>query len=302
MANRNRGRSFKTPPFDHSSQNDANQPPISIPNSAHLNLWRAIFNELTKINNKTLETQRLLTEAINDNPMSGVLAVYDVDGSRVINDHIAPDQIPDKLNELDKLKAEYENNKTRMMEQNKSIEQIILSLKKLSGDSSDSRKRRMEEEQSVSPPKRGPSVSGKTDPIQSLTVGSQVAFRLNKQRINSEDEEEWIQCVITKVYPDGSRCEVRDPEPDENGNPGQSYRAPYRDIIRIPPEGSNLSSHPVGSKVLARYPETTTFYRAEVMGTKRDGRCRLKFVGEEEENKEQEVERRFVLTIPSYTR
>jgi len=50
--------------------------------------------------------------------------------------------------------------------------------------------------------------------------------------------------------------------------------------------------------VLARYPETTTFYPAEVIGTKRDGRCRLRFEGEEEEGKETEVDRRLVLPYP----
>jgi SAGA-associated factor 29 len=59
-----------------------------------------------------------------------------------------------------------------------------------------------------------------------------------------------------------------------------------------------LISYPTGTKVLARYPETTTFYPAEVVGTKRDGTCKLMFEGEEEEGKETEVERRLVLPYP----
>lgn len=57
-------------------------------------------------------------------------------------------------------------------------------------------------------------------------------------------------------------------------------------------------NYPYGTKVLARYPETTTFYPAEVIGTKRDGRCKLKFEGEEEEGKETEVDRRLVVPYP----
>lgn len=133
-------------------------------------------------------------------------------------------------------------------------------------------------------------------PATPLPVGAQVAFRLPHTRPTAE--EEWIQCEVTRVYNDGVRYEVRDPEPDENGSPGQSYKAAPRDLLPIvQTAGVALPPYPVGAQVLARYPETTTFYRAEVMGTKRDGKCRLKFEGEEEENKEQEVERRVVLPI-----
>lgn len=48
-------------------------------------------------------------------------------------------------------------------------------------------------------------------------------------------------------------------------------------------------------KVLARYPETTTFYPAEIMGYKKDGTCKLRFEGEEEVGKLTEVERKLVL-------
>ncbi|OLL25369.1 SAGA-associated factor 29 [Neolecta irregularis DAH-3] len=55
-----------------------------------------------------------------------------------------------------------------------------------------------------------------------------------------------------------------------------------------------------GTTVLARYPETTTFYRAEFIGMKRDGvSCRLRFEGEEEAGKETEVERRLVIEAPT---
>ena len=88
--------------------------------------------------------------------------------------------------------------------------------------------------------------------------------------------------------------EVQDPEPDENGAPGQVYKASAAALIAIPPEDAILPDHPVGKHVLARYPETTTFYRAEVTGTTKGG-CRLKF--EDDQNQEMEVDRRFVLDV-----
>lgn len=67
---------------------------------------------------------------------------------------------------------------------------------------------------------------------------------------------------------DGCRYEVQDPEPDELGGHGKIYKTTAKDLIPIPKESAGLPAFPVGKHVLARYPETTTFYKAEVMGTK----------------------------------
>ena len=72
---------------------------------------------------------------------------------------------------------------------------------------------------------------------------------------------------ITGEYPK-LRYEVQDPEPDENGNTSQPYKTSSASIILIPDDSSGLSPLPSGTMVLARYPETTTFYRAEVISTK----------------------------------
>lgn len=61
---------------------------------------------------------------------------------------------------------------------------------------------------------------------------------------------------------------MQDPEPDEAGGHGTKYKALASALIPIPRESANLPPYPPGKQVLARYPETTTFYRAEVMGTK----------------------------------
>lgn len=89
---------------------------------------------------------------------------------------------------------------------------------------------------------------------------------------------------------------MQDPEPIENGEEGAVYKTTAASLIPIPQPGSPLPQFQPGKQVLARYPDTTTFYRAEVMGSKKDV-YRLKFEGEEDD-KEMDVDRRFVLEIP----
>lgn len=137
--------------------------------------------------------------------------------------------------------------------------------------------------------------ASKFNPLEPIYVGSEVAYKLRNKHF-----EEWIQCEVIKIMGDGNKFEIRDPEPDENNNPGQTFRATSKEILLIPPqdEVGNLANYPPGTKVLARYPETTTFYPAVVAGTKKGGVVRLRFDGEEEVNKETEAERRLVLPFP----
>ena len=100
-----------------------------------------------------------------------------------------------------------------------------------------------------------------------IRVGSQVAYHLPKAK---QSDAEWIQCNVIRItgeYPK-FRYEVQDPEPDEHGNMSQTYKANSTNIILIPDDSSGLSPLPSGTMVLARYPETTTFYKAEVITTK----------------------------------
>ncbi|KAL6235944.1 hypothetical protein BDW75DRAFT_229878 [Aspergillus navahoensis] len=128
-----------------------------------------------------------------------------------------------------------------------------------------------------------------------LAVGAEVVFKHNKNKQGVEGEG--IQCIIKGITGEGNkkRYDVQDPEPNENGEQGAVYKTTAVSLIPIPRIGSALPSFPVGKQVLARYPDTTTFYRAEVMGLKKDT-YRLKFEGEEDD-KEMEVDRRFVLDI-----
>ncbi|KAL1956362.1 hypothetical protein VTO42DRAFT_7345 [Malbranchea cinnamomea] len=134
-----------------------------------------------------------------------------------------------------------------------------------------------------------------TDKAGALFVGAEVVYKHKKQH---GTEGEGIQCIIKNITGEGSkkRYDVQDPEPTENGEVGAVYKTTAASLIPIPQVGAALPSFPPGKQVLARYPDTTTFYRAEVVSVKKDV-YRLKFEGEEDD-KEMEVDRRFVLDIP----
>lgn len=105
-----------------------------------------------------------------------------------------------------------------------------------------------------------------------IRVGSQVAFHLPKAK---QADAEWIQCNVIRITGDYPklRYEVQDPEPDEHGNTSQTYKTNAQSIILIPDDSVGLPTLPSGTMVLARYPETTTFYRAEVIATKVPPSC-----------------------------
>ncbi|KAK9371553.1 SGF29 tudor-like domain-containing protein [Lipomyces chichibuensis] len=207
----------------------------------------------------------------------------------------------DQLKELSQKQLDYAQSEKKILDQASEDVSILTALRQATETvitDNKRKKRKADETPLVETSKNFKKArSGSAAPMDVPSIGAQVAFRLKKQK---GAEVEWIQCEITKVIGEGNkiRFEVQDPEPDENNNPGQSYKAGPKDIIFIPESSTDLPVYPIGTRVLARYPETTTFYKAEVMGTKRDGTCRLKFEGEEEVGKETEVERRLVLEMP----
>ena len=85
---------------------------------------------------------------------------------------------------------------------------------------------------------------------------------------------------------------MRDPEDDATGK--QNVRKVIaKELVLIPASGAGLPLFPNGSKVYAKYPETDTFYNAEVRNFTK-GMYTLIFEGEED-NKEMAVDKRFVL-------
>jgi SAGA-associated factor 29 len=141
-----------------------------------------------------------------------------------------------------------------------------------------------------------PTPSVEVNPKGKITfaMGAEVAFRPKQ---TGAEEPEWIQGVVVKIIGEGKsrRYDVQDPEPDEvTKKPGQVYRTSASSMVTIPPLGQPLADYPKGKAVLARYPDTTTFYRAEVVGMN-GSMVNLKFEGEEDAQVTMEVDRRFVL-------
>ncbi|CAL1713153.1 unnamed protein product [Somion occarium] len=97
---------------------------------------------------------------------------------------------------------------------------------------------------------------------------------------SGKDAEEWILAVVNRcINQDKNRYEVQDPEPQEDGSPGQCYNTTLRAIIPLPdpdapPDSpAHLNAYPefpAGSTVMALYPDTSCFYRAEVIASPRD--------------------------------
>lgn len=80
-------------------------------------------------------------------------------------------------------------------------------------------------------------------------------------------------CVFLKAAgkeADSDRYEIRDPVPDETGSHA-TYKTSANQLIPIPKDSSALVPLPPGKHVLARYPDTTAFYRAEVISTNKVG-------------------------------
>jgi len=132
-----------------------------------------------------------------------------------------------------------------------------------------------------------------------LSVGDMVFYR-NKGRAQ---EGEGILCRVTSVIGEGKqrRYEIQDADPDPAPGTGEipaPYRASVSHLVPIPSNNAGLPDLPKGKHVLAQYPDTTTFYKAEVSTAwkgKEQGPVKLRFEGEMDESRETEVERRLVL-------
>ncbi|CAD0016496.1 unnamed protein product [Aureobasidium pullulans] len=123
-----------------------------------------------------------------------------------------------------------------------------------------------------------------------LNLGAQVFYR-NKGRTQ---EGEGILCRVTNIIGEGKqrRYEIQDaePEPLPDGEFPPPYRASVAHLMPIPTKNDGLADLNKGRNVLAQYPDTTTFYKAEVMENWRskdlsdtsDGRGRAVAVGDRE--------------------
>ena len=128
-----------------------------------------------------------------------------------------------------------------------------------------------------------------------FALGAEVAFKPKIQ--NQTEEHDWIQGIVVKVIGEGKsrRYDVQDPFPDDPSRPGVVYRSSASSMVPIPPTGSPLGPYEVGKQVLALYPETTTFYRAEVKSMLENGSKVQLLFEDEAQGALRVVDRRFVL-------
>ncbi|KAI0057796.1 hypothetical protein BV25DRAFT_1872264 [Artomyces pyxidatus] len=128
------------------------------------------------------------------------------------------------------------------------------------------------------------------------------------------EDTTWIMAKITRcIGMDKNRYEVQDVEPQEDGQPGAKFNTTLRAIIPLPDleapptSAAHLNAYqefPTGSTVLALYPDTSCFYRAEVLASPKDlqppGRVvpkyKLKF--EDDDDQEHTVSAQWVVEWP----
>ncbi|KAK2068960.1 hypothetical protein P8C59_003573 [Phyllachora maydis] len=129
--------------------------------------------------------------------------------------------------------------------------------------------------------------------------GQDVVFRPKPSAAN--ESPDWVLGRVQQVLGDGKarRYKVQDADPDLPPTERSEFRTSASSMIPIPPPGAELPPLAVGKTVLAEYPDSTTFYKAEVMGMDADGRVSLRFAGEENSDTLQAVERRKVVEFRS---
>ncbi|KJZ73833.1 hypothetical protein HIM_06726 [Hirsutella minnesotensis 3608] len=129
-----------------------------------------------------------------------------------------------------------------------------------------------------------------------FSKGDAVAFK--PKAVSGESTSDWILGEVAQVLGEGKsrRYKVLDIEPDDQSKQ-KEYRSSASNMIAITPESqaATLRDWEAGKIVLALYPNTTTFYKAEVHSMDGDGRVNLKFEGENDSTTLQQVERRFVI-------
>ncbi|KAH8896460.1 hypothetical protein GQ53DRAFT_743609 [Thozetella sp. PMI_491] len=145
---------------------------------------------------------------------------------------------------------------------------------------------------SVPPESAGATVRAKV----AFSKGQDVVFK-PKPTTNNETPD-WVLGRVQQVLGEGKsrRYKVQDADPDLPPDQRVEYRTSASSMIPIPPIEVELPEYEKGKIVLALYPDSTTFYKAEVMGSEAStGKVSLRFEGEENSVTLQLVERRYVV-------
>ncbi|EGO60056.1 hypothetical protein NEUTE1DRAFT_56138 [Neurospora tetrasperma FGSC 2508] len=153
----------------------------------------------------------------------------------------------------------------------------------------------------------GPTTAGATQRAKVIFhKGQDVVFKPKASPASGSETTEWMLGRVQQVSGEGKsrRYRVQDADPDLDPDQRVEYRTSASSMIPIPAAGEEEKKLPKlekGKVVLALYPDSTTFYKAEVMGTEAEGegegkqRVKLRFEGEENSGTLQLVERRFVV-------
>lgn len=129
--------------------------------------------------------------------------------------------------------------------------------------------------------------------------GQEVAFK--PKPANPTEVTDWYLGRVIQVTGEGKsrRYKVQDADPDVPAAERNEFRTSANSMIGVPEAGADLKPRSKGEIVLALYPDSTTFYKAEVISTDAGtGKVNLRFEGEENSGTLQVVERRFVLDYP----
>ncbi|KAK4237490.1 SAGA-associated factor 29 [Achaetomium macrosporum] len=130
----------------------------------------------------------------------------------------------------------------------------------------------------------------------SFFKGQDVVFK--PKPTTTTESTEWMLGRVQQVLGEGKsrRYKVQDADPDLPPDQRVEYRTSASSMIPIPAPGVELPELQPGKTVLALYPDSTMFYKAEVIGTDAaTGKTSLRFEGEENNVTLQLVDRRFVV-------
>ncbi|KAK3369837.1 SGF29 tudor-like domain-containing protein [Podospora didyma] len=151
---------------------------------------------------------------------------------------------------------------------------------------------------SVPPESAGPPGSATASQRARVTFykGQDVVFKPKPTATN--ESTEWMMGKVQQVLGEGKsrRYKVQDADPDLPPDQRVEYRTSASAMIPIPATSADLLELDQGKTVLALYPDSTTFYKAEVMGMDpATRRVSLRFEGEETSGTLQLVDRRYVV-------
>lgn len=126
--------------------------------------------------------------------------------------------------------------------------------------------------------------------------GQDVVFK--PKPVNPTETREWYLGKVQQVIGEGKarRYKVKDEDPDQEPEDRKEYKISASNMIPLPAAGAEAIKLENGKTVLALYPDSTTFYKAEVMGFEAGtGKVKLRFEGEETTGTLQLVERHYIV-------